>query len=460
MYRALAHGDRNWFSWFFTLIELLVVIAIIAILAGMLLPALAAAREKARRTSCISNLNQISKGLESYCSDYSEYFPSWPGWGSKAEVMGTWSGYPFIKGPKQTLDDGFYSDPRIVGTDGVRAGRVRTNATNSGGTPTDPTTGELYGFDAPLARYRTIFAGDKGPDRARSSTPRDPFDAGDLNMAPHGLGCLVVGDYASDARLLYCPSVGGNMPAPSGRSTLECRAAGSVKDLQRAGGWDAKAILYGDYTWLGHYSYDVAAAAVRNFFWGRAVVSDYSYRNMPVVAMGFLDYSGGEMPDSTVQLRETKPVVTAELGCPLFKTQKILGGRAIVADAFGRNFSQGVDDAEAPPFTSAVGEGFYAHRDGYNVLYGDWSAKWHGDPQQRFIWWLPPRMGRLHRTYYEPGYGGNRLELDSGACSASSALYWYRLEDGSEPMYGRDFNCGPAAWHILDKAAGIDVDAE
>ncbi len=59
----------------FTLIELLVVIAIIAILAAILFPVFARAREKARQSSCASNLKQLGLAMLSYCTDYDGCFP-------------------------------------------------------------------------------------------------------------------------------------------------------------------------------------------------------------------------------------------------------------------------------------------------------------------------------------------------------------------------------------------------
>ncbi len=81
----------------FTLIELLVVIAIIAILAAILFPVFARAREKARQSSCQSNLKQIGLAFHMYAQDNDETMPMvWTYNASASQIYFNYQLYPYI----------------------------------------------------------------------------------------------------------------------------------------------------------------------------------------------------------------------------------------------------------------------------------------------------------------------------------------------------------------------------
>lgn len=113
----------------FTLIELLVVIAIIGILAALLLPVLAGAREKARRTACVNNIRQISLGITLYASDNNERMcgermgggdgPVWPPpQKPNSGQVWTWSFavMPYISGSNPTNSTGVWACPSMPPT--------------------------------------------------------------------------------------------------------------------------------------------------------------------------------------------------------------------------------------------------------------------------------------------------------------------------------------------------------
>jgi len=102
---------RKWISAF-TLIELLVVIAIIAILAGLLLPALARAREESRRKSCDSQMAQIVKACTTYQEPNGDFFPAFS--------QGAWYGGTFASPTPTAISLGTASGgPGGQGSDGT-----------------------------------------------------------------------------------------------------------------------------------------------------------------------------------------------------------------------------------------------------------------------------------------------------------------------------------------------------
>jgi prepilin-type N-terminal cleavage/methylation domain-containing protein len=390
--------QRRWRAarWGFTLIELLVVVAIIAILAAMLLPALAAAREKARRSTCGSQLGQMGKALAAYVGDYNDYIPSWAGWGATGTA---------------TINPGIMSDPKVptrviqVGSFSRAEGMIMQREIAHGRLPgtTGHTASELA--------------------------------AGNFNMGPLNLGYLLWCNYVQDSRLLFCPSAGGMVPDDRGYYAGQHRYA-NEKHLKLLGGYQPSNLFYGecaDMAIVGGGTSCYTGLSPTVGVYERSFECDYGYR---------CAYKVGN--DWYSQIKWVAPAQTVKNGEPWFKTTKQLGGRAFVSDTFGKLRK---DPATTP------GYGFYAHKEGYSVVYGDYHVAWFGDPQRRYIW--------TDHTYAEStGFATPAIEdaqdTTGGLTGGEPSVYGSHFIDGGTYPHRYEVS-SVLPWHNMDVQAGLDL---
>jgi len=282
-----------------------------------------------------------------------------------------------------------------------------------------------WGYGGPFNQHLTMSSFWQDAD---GNTP-PPDEDGYLWQCPMNLGMLLSSGVLNDGNVLFCPSQGQIV---SFWSYVTLYSDPSMwKKLEGATGDD---LLY-----------KTPKRVISNFNAGDYTYGtldcSYSYRNNTIFRgesmRGYRSFGGSVKWG--YYLPNVRPRHNPDAYGPAFKTTRQLGSRSISSDGFTRitNWT-----AAGQP-----GYGNYCHKDGYNVLYGDWHASWYGDPQRR-VMWASLDLG----SKYDPFGGTHPATLQRGSFGYS--LYTQSAAD--EIPGNRDH----MIWNQYDQTQGIDVGTE
>jgi len=139
-----------------------------------------------------------------------------------------------------------------------------------------------------------------------------------------------------------------------------------------------------------------------------------------------------------------KPKLRVYSGAPPFETQKTLAVRAIVLDTID-NVHENSGAAARASFGMNGGAVRFHHREGYNILYGDCHATWHGDPQKRIAY----------------AHGGGHNGYIRGTFTMSNCCYPNLTAPNASRLSAdadsQGFQGAQQVWTLFDRAAGIDI---